>query len=99
MTVETSTIRVTVNEQIKADATVCLARLGMTVPDAVRIMLTRVAKEGAESVGLVCDQDSYDKWLCAQVQEALDDPSPRIPHRQVMDELQAIIDESIHACS
>jgi len=99
MTVVTSTIQVTVDEQIKVDATACLARFGMTVPEAVRILLTRVAREGAESVGLVGDQDSYDKWLCTQVQEAMDDPSPFIPHEQVMVEMQAIIDEKRYARS
>lgn len=28
--------------------------------------------------------DSYDRWFRAKVREALDDPSPRIPHDQAM---------------
>lgn len=33
----------------------------------------------------------YDKWLIAEVQEALDDNSPTIPHETVMNEFQAAI--------
>lgn len=36
---------------------------------------------------------SYDRWFCAKVQEAIDDPRPGIPHDQVMSEIDAIIDE------
>ncbi|PRA28732.1 type II toxin-antitoxin system RelB family antitoxin [Pseudomonas poae] len=36
--------------------------------------------------------DSYDRWFRAKVQAALDDPSPGIPHDQVMAEMQALIE-------
>jgi len=29
-------------------------------------------------------QSSYDRWFRAKVQEALDDPSPSIPHHELM---------------
>jgi predicted transcriptional regulator len=34
----------------------------------------------------------HDAWFRAQVQEALDDPRPSIPHDVVMEEARAIID-------
>lgn len=34
---------------------------------------------------------AYDRWLCAKVQKALDDPRPSIPHDQVMAEMRALI--------
>lgn len=37
---------------------------------------------------------SYDRWFRAQVQAALDDPGPNIPHDQVMAEVEAIIAEA-----
>lgn len=52
-----------------------------TRPDASARM--RRAHEAAE----------YDKWFRRQVQEALDDDSPGIPHAQVMDEVQKLIDK------
>ena len=30
------------------------------------------------------EADSYDAWYCAQVQAAMDDDSPGIPHDEVM---------------
>ncbi len=35
----------------------------------------------------------HDAWLRAKVQEALADKQPTVPHQQVMDEAQAIIDK------
>ncbi|WP_431703444.1 type II toxin-antitoxin system RelB family antitoxin [Pseudomonas sp. BR20] len=36
--------------------------------------------------------DSYDRWFRAKVQAALDDPSPGIPHDEVMAEMRALIE-------
>ncbi|MBU1348344.1 MAG: stability determinant [Alphaproteobacteria bacterium] len=38
------------------------------------------------------EEEAYDVWFRAKVQEALDDPGPYVPHDQVMAETQAIID-------
>jgi len=40
-------VRARIDEQIKEEATVVLAAMGLTVSDAFRIMLTRVAREKA----------------------------------------------------
>jgi hypothetical protein len=37
---------------------------------------------------------SYDRWFLAQVRASLDDPSPSIPHDQVMAEIDEIISEA-----
>lgn len=37
------------------------------------------------------DDPSYDAWLLAQVQEALDDPSPSIPHEEAIRQIRAAI--------
>ena len=39
--------------------------------------------------------DSYDRWFRARVQAALDDPSPGIPHDEVMAEMQALIESKL----
>ncbi|ANF84478.1 hypothetical protein A7J50_1037 [Pseudomonas antarctica] len=36
--------------------------------------------------------DSYDRWFRAKVQAALDDPSPGIPHDEVMAEMRELIE-------
>ncbi len=40
-------VRTRIDEQIKEDATAVLASMGLTVSDAFRLMLTRVAREKA----------------------------------------------------
>jgi DNA-damage-inducible protein J len=68
---------------IKERATAVLEELGMTVSDAVRILLTRTAHEGALPFPLNSNGASYDAWFRAKVQEALDDSRPDIPNEQV----------------
>ena len=92
MSARTSMLHVRVDEQLKAEASAKLARVGLTVSDAVRILLTRVASEGGLPAGLAVDPEAHDAWFRAKVQEALVDTRPAVPHRQVMDEAQALID-------
>jgi len=40
-------VRARIDEHIKNEATIVLAAMGLTVSDAFRILLTRVANEGA----------------------------------------------------
>jgi len=94
---QTSMIHVRADDKLKADAAEKLANFGLTVSDAVRILLTRVAKEGGLPAGLTADPEVYDAWFRTKVQEALDDLRPAAPHRQVMDEAQALIDNKLRA--
>jgi DNA-damage-inducible protein J len=89
----TSMLHVRVDDKLKAEATEKLAGVGLTVSDAVRILLTQVAKEGGLPAGLTTDAAAYDDWFRAKVQEALVDRRPAIPHDQVMDDAQALIDK------
>jgi DNA-damage-inducible protein J len=89
---QTSMLHVRVDDKLKADAAEKLANVGLTVSDAIRILLTRVAKEGGLPAGLTADPEAYDAWFRSKVQEALDDKRPAAPHRQVMDEAQKLID-------
>ncbi|WP_113401186.1 type II toxin-antitoxin system RelB/DinJ family antitoxin [Rhizobium sp. SYY.PMSO] len=92
MAAHTSMLHIRVDDKLKADATETLANFGLSVSDAVRIFLTRVAKEGGLPAGLTTDPEAYDEWFRAKVREALADTRPSVPHRQVMDEAQALID-------
>jgi len=97
MAAQTSMLHVRVDDKLKSDAAATLADFGLTISDAVRILLTRVVKEGALPAGLTADPDAYDAWFRAKVQEALTDTQPPIPHQQVMDEAQALIDKKRRA--
>ncbi|WP_366555217.1 type II toxin-antitoxin system RelB family antitoxin [Aquibaculum sediminis] len=91
MPAQTSMIHVRVDDRLKAQATDALSGVGLTLSDAVRILLTRIAAEGGLPAGLTADPEAYDAWFRAKVQEALADPRPAKPHDQVMQEARALI--------
>lgn len=93
---ETSMLHVRVDNKTKADAAEKLANSGLTISDAVRILLTRISKEGGLPVGLTTDQQTYDEWFRAKVLAALEDKRPRITHDEVMNKMQALIDKKRH---
>jgi DNA-damage-inducible protein J len=76
-------VQTRIDPALKERAAAVLDDMGLTVSDAVRILLTRVAKDGALPFALVADPEAYDAWFRAKVQEALDDPRPAIPHDEV----------------
>lgn len=88
----TSMLHVRVDDELKADATKKLANFGLTLSDAVRILLTRISKEGGLPVGLTADPKAHDSWFRNQVNKALDDMHLTVSHNQVMDEAQMLID-------
>ncbi|ESQ90486.1 type II toxin-antitoxin system RelB/DinJ family antitoxin [Asticcacaulis benevestitus] len=76
-------VQARIDGAIKDRAGEVLGKMGLTVSDAVRILLTRIANEGALPAGLTVDHEAYDTWFRAKVQEALDDPRPAIPYEEV----------------
>lgn len=92
----TSMLHVRVDNELKADAAKKLASFGLTVSDAVRILLTRITKEGGLPVGLTADPEAHDAWFRDKVKEALADTRPAVSHKQVMDEVQILIDKKSH---
>ena len=85
-------LHIRVDEQLKAEATEVLAGVGLTLSDAVRILLTRIVSEGGLPAGLASDPAAYDAWFRAKVREALDDTAPAISHEKAMQDVQALID-------
>jgi DNA-damage-inducible protein J len=80
---ETALVQTRIDPAVKERASEVLGQMGITVSDAVRILLTRTANEGALPFELLQSTEAHDKWFRAKVQEALDDPRPAIPHEQV----------------
>jgi DNA-damage-inducible protein J len=97
MPTQTSMLHVRVDEHLKSQASAALANVGLTLSDAVRILLTRIAAEGGLPVGLTADPDSYDIWFRAKVQEALNDTRPTVAHEAVMKDARALVDRKRHA--
>lgn len=92
MPTKSSMVHVRVDEELKDKAAEALAKVGLSVSEAVRILLTRVAHEGALPVGLTANADAYDKWFRAKVQEALDDGDDNtMSHREAMASLRSAL--------
>jgi len=76
-------VQTRIDPDVKERASAVLGELGITVSDAVRILLTRTANEGALPFELTKSTAQHDAWFRAKVQEALDDPRPAIPDAEV----------------
>lgn len=77
-----SLIQARIDNEIKERASAALEKMGLTVSDAVRILLTRIASEGGLPVELTTDPQVYDAWFRAKVREALD-----APHSDISDDI------------
>ena len=76
-------VQTRIDADIRDRASAVLESMGLTVSDAVRILLTRTANEGALPIDLVTNNEAYDAWFRAKVQEALDDTRPAISNADV----------------
>jgi len=72
-------VQTRIDAAVKERAAAVLDNMGLTVSDVVRILLTRVAKEGMLPPGFTTDPVAHDAWFRAKVQEALNDTRPPIP--------------------
>jgi DNA-damage-inducible protein J len=71
-------VQTRIDADVKERATVVLENMGLTVSDAVRILLTRTAKEGALPMELLTNSEAHDAWFRAKVREALEDRRPDV---------------------
>jgi DNA-damage-inducible protein J len=76
-------VQTRIDPAVKERAAAVLSAAGITVSDAVRILLTRTTNEGALPFSLTQNATDHDTWFRVKVQEALDDPRPGIPHDEV----------------
>ena len=79
----TALVQTRIDPALKERATAVLDKMGLTVSDAVRILLTRIANEGALPFPLATDAAAHDAWFRAKVRQALDDLRPAVPHDEV----------------
>ncbi len=82
-------IQTRIDPAIKARATEVLDAVGLTVSDAVRILLTRTANEGALPFELLSNTPAHDAWFRTRVLEALADPRPGVSVEDVDKEFAA----------
>jgi DNA-damage-inducible protein J len=75
-------VQTRIDADVRDRASAVLEGIGLTVSDAVRILLTRTAIEGALPLELVTNSEAHDAWFRTKVQEALQDTRPDIPDNQ-----------------
>lgn len=78
-------VQTRIDSEVKEKATAVLDRLGLTLSDAVRILLTRTANEGALPFA-IADPAAHDAWFRGKVLEALEVSRPATSHDQVESE-------------
>ncbi len=76
-------VQTRVDPGVEEKATAVLEGLGLTVSDAMRILLTRTAVEGVLPFSPAPTHEAYDAWFVAKVQEAVNDPRPPVDHHEV----------------
>lgn len=76
-------IQTRIDARVKKRAAAVLANAGLTVSDAVRIVLTRTASEGEIPFSLTSTAAEHDAWFRSRVQEALNNRKPAVPHNEV----------------
>jgi DNA-damage-inducible protein J len=81
--VASALVQVRIDADVKERAAEVLDGIGLTVSDVMRIVLTRVANEGALPAGLTVNAQAHDAWFRAKVREALDDPRPALSNEEV----------------
>ncbi|NRO96846.1 type II toxin-antitoxin system RelB/DinJ family antitoxin [Paraburkholderia sp. NMBU_R16] len=76
-------VQTRIDPVLKDRATAVLEKMGLTISDAMRILLTRIANEGALPLGLTTDPAAHDAWFRARVREALEDDRPVVQDEEV----------------
>lgn len=89
ITTANASVQTRIDPEVKERAAAVLEAIGLTISDAVRILLTRTANEGALPFALTGNSAAHDAWFRAKVQEALDDPRVAI----LDDEIEAYFAE------
>jgi DNA-damage-inducible protein J len=75
-------VQTRIDEDVKNRAQAVLESVGLTVSEAVRILLTRTAIEGALPFA-PANNAAHDAWFRAKVMEAINDPRPAVGHDEV----------------
>ncbi|WP_244530397.1 type II toxin-antitoxin system RelB/DinJ family antitoxin [Rhizobium sp. NFR07] len=69
--------------EVRDRASAVLESMGLTVSDAVRIMLIRTANEGALPLELLSGSEAHDAWFRTKMLEALSDTRPDLSDDEV----------------
>lgn len=76
-------VQTRIDKDVRDRASLVLEGMGLTVSDAVRILLTRTANEGALPIELLSSGPAHDAWFKMKVLEALNDSRPDVSDEEV----------------
>lgn len=80
-------LHVRIDSELKSQALETLGHYGLSISEAVRILLTKIVNEGGLPAPLIMSEQAYDEWFRAKVHEAIDSPYPRISHELASERL------------
>lgn len=80
---QSAVVQTRIDPSIRDKASDVLSQMGLSVSDAMRIVLTRTATEGRFPIEMLADQKDYDDWFKAKVMEALNDTELGVDHDSV----------------
>ncbi|MDI4655864.1 MULTISPECIES: type II toxin-antitoxin system RelB/DinJ family antitoxin [Xanthobacter] len=75
-------VQTRIDADVRDRASAVLESMGLTVSDAVRILLTRTANEGTLPLELVTNSEAHDAWFRAKVLQAIEDTRPDVPDEE-----------------
>jgi DNA-damage-inducible protein J len=75
-------VQTRIDADVRDRASAVLENMGLTVSDAVRILLTRTANEGRLPLELISTSEAHDAWFRAKVLQALEDTRPDVPDEE-----------------
>lgn len=90
-------IQTRIDPDVKERATAVLEQLGMTVSEAVRILLTRTANEGTLPFTFAVNVEAHDAWFQSKVQDAVKDSGTPLPNEEVKARFAARRATALHA--
>jgi len=75
-------VQTRIDADVRDRASAVLESMGLTVSDAVRILLTRTANEGTLPLELVTNSEAHDAWFRAKVLQVIEDTRPDVPDEE-----------------
>jgi DNA-damage-inducible protein J len=76
-------VQTKVDREVEERARAILETIGLSIPEALRIFLTRTADEGAAPFDLSEPPGDYDAWFRDRVEQALADAEPPVDDDEV----------------
>src|SRR5215213_7266159 len=76
-------VQTRIDAEVRDRASAVLGNMGLKVSDAVRILLSRTANEGALPLELLSGSEVQDAWFLTKVLEALNDTRPDVADDEV----------------